>query len=94
MSEAASNTSLADELASETIDWMADDRSKPDVTGEVWAFTLATYVDGTPIATRGFDVSDAFGPARCIECFEYLDREPPGSTICRDCFFGPRGERQ
>jgi len=94
MSEAASNTSLVDELASETIDWMADDRSKPDAAGDLWAFTLATYIDGTPITPRGFDVSAKFGSGRCIECYSYLDDEPSGSTLCRTCFFRFGGDQR
>jgi hypothetical protein len=79
--------SLVGQLASATIDWMAGDPSKPDPGDEVFAFALATYVDGVPITPKGFDVSEKFGPRRCIECLSTLEDEPSGSTLCRSCFF-------
>jgi len=37
---------------------------RQDVSSEVWAFTLATYVDGVPITPRGYDVSDELDGGR------------------------------
>lgn len=57
----AGGRSLVADLATETLDWMATDQSKPDVADEVWAFALATHVEGVPVTPRGFDVSETFG---------------------------------
>jgi len=45
---------LVDILVNETLDWMARAPigAREDVTDEVWAFALATYVDGVPITPR------------------------------------------
>lgn len=80
------------DLSSETIDWMAEDPTREDVADEVWAVSLATFVDGTPITPNGYDVSDKFGPRYCSWCYSELTDEPAGSTLCRDCFFGPPPE--
>jgi hypothetical protein len=51
---------LVSELACETSVWMgnAPRGARPDVCGEVWAFALATFVDGVPITPKGYDESD------------------------------------
>ena len=56
----AVSRSLVTELARETLDWMAIDCSREDVADEVWAFALASYVDGTAITPLGYDVTDTF----------------------------------
>lgn len=94
----AGTQSFLGDLASSTLDWMADDPSRPDPGDEVFAFALATYADGTPITPRGFDVSMKFSAetvsTRCTECGDRLTDEPDGSTLCRRCFFRWGDERE
>ena len=54
---------LVYELADETMNWVAEAPmgQREDVRREVWAFALATFVDGTPITPRGFDESEVVG---------------------------------
>lgn len=87
---AAASRSLVTELAGETLDWMAVDSSREDVADEVWAYALATYVDGTAVTPRGYDVTDTLTSDTCAWCFGELGDVPEGSSLCRDCFFGPK----
>ena len=89
---AAASRSLVTDLAGETLDWMAVDCSREDVADEVWAFALATYVDGTAVTPMGYDVTDTLTSDTCAWCYGELTDEPAGSTLCRDCFFGPTEE--
>lgn len=52
-------------LASEVTHWTAEvpDTESEAVTGELWAFALSTFVDGTPITPVGIDDSAMFRPA-------------------------------
>lgn len=53
--------SLVNELASETLDWMAEDEpNRPDVSDKVWAYCLATFVDGVAISPMGYDETWVF----------------------------------
>lgn len=54
------SSSFVNYLGSEVNYWMAGAPrgQREDVSSEVWAFALATYVDGIPITPRGYDVSD------------------------------------
>lgn len=54
---------LVYQLVDETMRWMAQAPmgAREDVADEVWAFALATFVDGVPITPRGFDESERFG---------------------------------
>lgn len=81
-----SSKSLVGQIAGETVDWLAEDRSRDDVADEVWAFALATVVDGRPITPRGYDESRRFA-SWCVECGADLTDEPEGSTICRRCLY-------
>lgn len=86
-------------IASATIDWMADDHSREDNADEVWAFALATVVDGVAITPMGFDVSDQLTDEvtddYCNECSRRLTNEPDGSTLCRTCFIhGPADDTE
>ena len=81
--------SAVTDLARETIDWMADDPTREDVADEVWAFTLATYVDGRAVTPFGYDVTETLTSDTCAWCYGELGDVPPKSTLCRDCFFGP-----
>ncbi|WP_337652662.1 hypothetical protein [Halomontanus rarus] len=47
--------SFISRLADEVTEWMIEDPSREDICDEVWAFALATFVDGTAITPRGFD---------------------------------------
>ncbi len=57
---ASGNRSLVSILADETLFWMGNDPTKPDCSDELWAFALGTFVNGTPITPRGYDVNDKF----------------------------------
>lgn len=52
--------SLVYQLGSEVNAWMcgAPEGEREDLSDEVWAFALATYVDGVAITPLGYDVSD------------------------------------
>lgn len=82
-------TSIVSQLASETLDWMAEDPSREDVADEVWAFALATHVGEIAITPMGYDVTDQFSERlRCFECGRGLGEAPKGSTLCAGCFLG------
>ncbi|MFC7077776.1 hypothetical protein [Haloarcula halophila] len=51
-------------LAGEVTDWMAKAPrgEREDISGEVWAYALATFVDGTPLTPRGYVESEHFSP--------------------------------
>lgn len=51
------------DLASETIDFLADNPTAVDPFDEVLAFTFATFVDGIPVTPRGYDESEIFSEA-------------------------------
>lgn len=53
---------LLNDLADETLVWTAGapEGHREDVADEVWAYALATFVDGTPVTPRGYDVSETF----------------------------------
>lgn len=81
--------SLVSELASETLDWMADAPAgeRDDVANEAWAFALATFVDGVAVTPLGYREDRLIDdPDRCIECGVCLETEPEGSTLCLRCF--------
>jgi len=50
-------------LAGETLDWMADAPrgERDDVADEVFAFALASFVDGVAVTPRGYDVTETVG---------------------------------
>lgn len=53
--------SAIDLLTDEAVRWMAEDEhARRDPAGELWAFGLATFIDGVPITPRGYDVSEEF----------------------------------
>lgn len=49
-------------LADETVDWMLERPrgEREDISDEVWAFALATFVDGTAITPQGYDETHKF----------------------------------
>lgn len=64
MSSDDTDRSLVYELASETMDWMAAAPmgKREDVSDKVWAYSLATFVDGVPVTPQGYDESHQFRP--------------------------------
>ena len=79
-------------LAHETLDWIAvDEPARPDVTDEVWAYSLATVVDGRAITPNGYDETPlfAFDGVVADGGLTMPDRPEP-RTDCADC--GDRAE--
>lgn len=57
-------TDLVGQLAAETTDWMAQRPmgEREDVADQLWAFSLATFVDGVAITPLGYDDTEQFDP--------------------------------
>mgnify|MGYP000061891441 CR=1 FL=1 len=86
-------TTFIDELAHETLDWMAvDEPARPDMTDEVWGYALASVVDGRAITPNGYDETPLFDFSQqaATDGGLAVPESPAPSTDCADC--GDRAE--